>query len=686
LRKYLCILLIITVLTGGDAFCADSPFTYPSNWGGTGLMETPTARVLEAGKFRVGVSYVDPYIYYYGAISPFKGLEIDGRVTEILDTDTSSDPTWAEYGNYKDKAFDIKYQFLPEGKYTPALAFGVMDPHGTRIFTSQYLVASKQIFPFDFTIGVGNGRFGKRPIDDDKEFGLEIFTDPKQWLKDAQVFGGVQFTPHPKISFMVEYNPIRYDKQITDPAQSKHFKNYDDSFLHRLNYGIRIMPFDWTEIDLSYQRGEQIGVNVSFAFTLGRPILPIFDAPYIEKQELMDSPLAQRISRGLYESGFYDIGVSVSGSNIWVVAANDRYFYTPRAIGVMVNLINRMLPEDINQIYLIITERGIPVVQFSTQRQDVNYYQEQVFSPGEYLYLAKTDTDVYQTPEAKHNYKRYIFYGIKPELNALINDPSGFLKLRAGASGWIGINPWRGASLVAGIAAYPLNDVSSSNKPLSIPVRSDFVEYMDNNMLLSLLMFEQIEKFKYEIYGKVGAGLLEVQYAGLDAELAVPLFKGRIYTGVSGSLVKKRDVSNPVKLNNNDWDDHYKTAFFNARLNIPELDAYLDVKAGRFLAGDKGARVTVAKNFNGVVLSAWYSFTDTSVFSDPYNRGYHDKGIAISIPLRLFLGRDSRVAYDFAISPWTRDVAQDIYHRTSLFDFIGRNSKIYLDKDKEMFE
>lgn len=66
-----------------------------------------------------------------------------------------------------------------------------------------------------------------------------------------------------------------------------------------------------------------------------------------------------------------------------------------------------MLPENMDQINLILTERGIPIVQFSTQRQDVNYYQEQVFSPGEYLYLTKTDTDIYQTPEAKQNYKRY---------------------------------------------------------------------------------------------------------------------------------------------------------------------------------------------------------------------------------------------------------------------------------------
>ena len=112
----------------------------------------------------------------------------------------------------------------------------------------------------------------------------------------------------------------------------------------------------------------------------------------------------------------------------------------------------------------------------------------------------------------------------------------------------------------------------------------------------------------------------------------------------------------------------------------------VDVKAGKFLAGDKGARITVSKSFHGVVISAWYSFTDTSVFSDSYNRDYHDKGISISIPLRLFLGRDSRTVYDYAVSPWTRDVAQDVVHRTSLFDFIGRNTVLHLTKDREMLQ
>ena len=47
-----------------------------------------------------------------------------------------------------------------------------------------------------FTIGLGNGRFGKRPLPASNEgIKAEIFTEPKQWLKDSQLFWGIQFSP-----------------------------------------------------------------------------------------------------------------------------------------------------------------------------------------------------------------------------------------------------------------------------------------------------------------------------------------------------------------------------------------------------------------------------------------------------------------------------------------------------------
>jgi hypothetical protein len=35
------------------------------------------------------------------------------------------------------------------------------------------------------------------------------------------------------------------------------------------------------------------------------------------------------------------------------------------------------------------------------------------------------------------------------------------------------------------------------------------------------------------------------------------------------------------------------------------------------------------------------------------------------------------------LSPWTRDVGQDVNQYESLFDFIGRNVKLFFDKDSK---
>ena len=675
-------LLALFFFPQGLAFAADTPFTSPNNWGATGLMETPTARVLENGKFRVGVGYIDPYLFYYGAVSPLRGLEIDGHITEHLGVPTTG-PGWDKYGNNKDKYIGLKYQFLREGKYWPAMALGIMDPQGTRIYGGQYLVMSKQVFPFDFTIGLGNGRFGKQPLPSSNEtIKVELFQDPRQWWSDAQFFGGVEFHPTSKLSFMVEYNPIKYDKQTHDPVQAKYFK---DPVPSKINVGMRYKPFDWAQFDLSYQRGNQFGANLALSFNLDNQFIPIFDMPYKEQDQYRTNPLAERISRGLYLSGFRDIGVKISGPEIWVQAANVRYFYNMKAMGVLMKVLDQLLPPDIRQIHIVLTERGIPMIGFSTLRDDLHAFETEVFKVPDLLSLSQLQTDVYSTPDTKILHRRYFDYGIKPEFQTFLNDPSGFFKGKAGAAAWVSLEPWKGANFSVGAEAYAWNDISSSVPPLPNAVRSDIVSYLKKDAALSNLMFEQILKTKYEIYGKIAAGLLEIEYAGLDAEMATTLLGGRILAGVGGSLVKKRDPNNPLKLINDDVNDYYKTAFFNTRLNFQALEMYVDVKAGRFLAGDKGARVTVTKSFlNGVQLAAWYSFTDTSVFTDPYNNGYHDKGISLSIPLRLFLGRDSRTLYTYSISPWTRDVAQDIGHRTALFDFIGRNTNRFVHKDSPM--
>ncbi len=666
---------IFFILFPFPLLASDEPFTGASNTGGTGLMEIPTARVIKENSYRFGVSQVYPYRRYYVNISPFKGTEIYGGVTEILDLKMRS-PGWSGYGNYKDKVINFKVQILPEGKYIPALAIGIMDPHGTRLYPSQYVVASKQIWPFDFTVGFGNGRFGKRPLPPQGEgVKIEMLQETKQWLKDSQFFWGVEFAPSEKFSLMFEYSPIKYHKQTNDPAQAKHFR---DPVPSPYNFGLRLKPYKWLELDVSYQRGKQIGLNLSMNFNIGRPLIPIYDPPYVESQEAKNLPTYERLALALYNLGFININIDIKENQLWIEAENTKYYYNTKAIDVILRNIVPILDEKIHTINITLTERGIPLFRFTTTREDAIDFLREKLTVKEFLYLSTITTDVTQTLDTPKSYVKAFRYGIKPSLQTFLNDPSGFFKYRFGVSAWLSYNLWDGTSLVTAVETYPINNISSVNKPLSIPVRSDIADYKNKKVSLSKLMLEQIYKMPKEIYLRGAVGLLEVQYAGIDVEIAKPLFDGRVLIGLSGSVVKKRDPNDPFEFKS---DQIYKTAFVNTRIHFPEQEVAIDLKTGRFLGGDKGVRITVSKFINGVIISAWYSFTNTSVFRDEFNRGYHDKGIAVTIPIRLFRGSDSRTTYSYALSPWTRDVAQDIEHHTNLFDFISRNTKIYLDKD-----
>jgi hypothetical protein len=276
--------------------------------------------------------------------------------------------------------------------------------------------------------------------------------------------------------------------------------------------------------------------------------------------------------------------------------------------------------------------------------------------------------------------RRRFDYSLKPSFEAFLNDPSGFFKYRVGLAGSLSAFPWRGGTALLGVEGYPLNNVSTSNAPLSIPIRSDVAEYKGEKVALGRLLFDQVIATRDPVYFRAAAGMLETMFGGVDAEVALPLWNGRILAGASGSVVRKRAVDDPFRFRGN---DNYHTSLLQGRLNAPEIDAAIDVKWGRFLAGDRGVRVAFSKFVRGVTLSAWYSATDTDVFKDPFNRGYHDKGISVEIPIRLFTGRDSRTAYRYSLSPWTRDVAQDIDRHLPLFDRIGRNAGVLLDRDRE---
>ncbi len=639
---------------------------------------------MKENTFRLGAGQIYPYRYYYGTIGLFDRLEINGRVTEVIGVKGFAGQTGSTYGDYKDKAIDLKYQFWREGKYSPALSIGIMDPQGTRVYPGQYIAASKQIYPFDFTLGLGNGRFGSKPLPSSGD-GLraEIVTSPHEWATDARPFWGIQFSPSEKYSLMMEHNPIKYNIQTADPAQPRYFLRP----VHLpYNFGFRWRPLTWTEIDLTYQRGHEIGLAFSMLFDIGQPLIPVYDKPYKETPHVAAMAAPERMEAALREQGFSDIGIVETSETLTSRAQNDKYFYSMRAMGVVMKTVMPLIAPSTEQVRITLTQNGLPVFRVETTPADIRDLYSGRMTYHEFFRRSKIVTDIEDAPDIPTKGRRPLTPGWKPSFETLLNDPSGYFKYRLGLEGWLAYHPWQGASLVSALQTYPVNNISSSNIAPSEAVRSDIYAYKQRDVGLDRLMFDQVWKPAANAYARFAAGLLEIEYAGIDAEVAMPLTNGRFLVGLQASLVKKRDPGNVFALKTYDVKQYYDVEFFNARLNIPEADMAVDLKMGRFLGSDFGARVTLIKYIRGVTLFAWYSFTDTTVFKDPNNRGYHDKGIGVVIPIRLFDGTDSRSAYSYALSPWTRDVAQDIDRYRNLFDVIGRDTKIYLQRERSMAE
>ena len=472
----------------------------------------------------------------------------------------------------------------------------------------------------------------------------------------------------PWLSLLAEYSPIRYERQTTDPAQKKYFPAAVRS---PFNVGARVKPLQWLEIAASWQRGNELGVSASVAFDIGRPLVPIHDPTYRETVEVSRAPLQDRIATALAEAGFSDIAVSGDGFTLRVDAQNDRYFFAPRAVEVLLSTIAPFVPPDVEYVRVQLKDNGIPVAEAAVSASALSGTGGGFFPTDRIRAAAGFRSANFEAPIGPTTYRRRFDYSLKPSFETFLNDPSGYVKYRLGLSASLFAYPWRGGTAVVGLEGYPVNTVSTSNVPISHPIRSDTAEYKKEQVSLGRLLFDQVFATREPAYFRAAAGMLETMFGGVDAETALPLWNGRILAGASGSVVRKRAPEDPFGFRGG---GNFRTALLQGRLNVPEIDAAIDVKAGRFLAGDKGVRVALSKFVRGVTLSAWYSATGTSMFTDSFNRGYHDKGISVDIPIRLFTGQDSKTAYRYGLSPWTRDVAQDIDRYRPLFDVIGRNA------------
>ncbi|HWR44336.1 YjbH domain-containing protein [Sporomusa sp.] len=139
-----------TILAAVALLLAAAPvYAAPSINGSTGIINTPSADVLQEGQFSLGYYHLKEGGVGSFNISLANKLEV-GVAGFRYDSDSNK-----ENQTY----FNAKYGLVPETVLTPGLAIGIEDA-GNRDKRTYYAAASKAL-PFGFRIhaGVGDGRY-----------------------------------------------------------------------------------------------------------------------------------------------------------------------------------------------------------------------------------------------------------------------------------------------------------------------------------------------------------------------------------------------------------------------------------------------------------------------------------------------------------------------------------------------
>lgn len=659
----------------------------------TGLWNMPTARVLPDWDLRLGYGRAEPFRYYGGAIGLLDRLEFHGQFTEVSTLAGFADAP--EYGYYKDRAAGARLVLWKEDEIFPQIAAGAFDATGTGIFVQRYLVASKRYGKFDFTLGAGQGVLagevssigGSLDVGAGQDPGLKfLFSGPGRTTK---LFGGVEYDLTSNLTFSTEYSQINRRNLFGYSDKQGHIVK-DPASRWPVNVGVKYHSEN-LQANLAVLRGNTLAAGVQFAFPmkLGSALgwkktprlTPGISLKY-RARHADNEELAKIVAEELKKQGFADVGVVCGDSAIWVEFANNRHLEVARSFGHVADTIDTFAPPRIGTFYVNQTKHRQVVQSFKLPRESFRAFMEQRLEAEDFQYIADLSlSPMNNWRDFNHagHVGRYqaatqdlFSYSIKPKVQTFLNNKEGFFKHRGVIGLSAGLKLWKGARIVVGSEFVLFNQFDELEWEAleSDSVRTDSGDYQSrSDPRLTELAFEQYLTAAGQIQNRLSAGIFDRSFAGVGYENFRYFNDGLWGIGLESEFVRKRDVKDNFMLRDEPgMDKWFYTAFLNLYAQLwPEQGLEGGLKIGRFLAGDPGVRIDLRRSFKYFTVGAWYTKTDTDIFTNPKNKVAEGKGVYIRFPLAVFRDIDVPGFLRYAITSFTRDQGQLVSQPSSLY-------------------
>lgn len=632
-----------------------------SDFGTTGLVDIPTARMSSDGTLTATAAIQSRTNSYAISYQPFPWLETTFRYT--------GDNDFFHY----DRNYEAKIRLWSEGDYLPEMAVGIRDLVGTGVWGSEYVVASKEVGDFDVTLGMGWGRLAGKGdfenpmtlISDSFETrssfegrGGELSTGTFFSGKEVGLFGGVSYKiPDLPLTAIMEYNPDQY---------SREYKRGGPKPKSPITAAVKWDALPNVALTLSRQHSQEWGLELSA--TLDSKSLPAKPKNRVFRSSL-DYPI-DALPSGISPSSWYDTllyDVERSGillleatiddaaQSATIVMGNLAYPVWADAVSTMVNLADLHLPININTFNIIVEEEGHRLHSIVMRRPSLTYgkmgqlvEREIRLQPAKRLGFVQHRTDFVQ---------KKVFFDINLANRMQLFDPDDPLRYQVYTK--VGMRlalpkSWL-LSGAYGIDIYNNFDESTRTSNSVLPrVRSDVVKYLtEGDTGLDSLYVEKRGTVLRDIHYRAFAGVLESMYSGIGGEALFQPHQSRVAFGLSANWVRQRDYDKSF--------DHldYKTttAFASLYWASPFYNFDAAIHAGKYLAKDVGATIEVRRTFhNGWSIGLWATKTDVS--AEDFGEGSFDKGMYFKIPFNGLFGTSNRSNFSTRIRPIQRDGGQ----------------------------
>ncbi len=671
-----------------------------SNYGYTGLLEMPSARFMDGGALKFGISASYPNEYTFIVASPFSWFEAGYRYSEIK---TEKYGPFAYSGNQtlKDKGFDIKIRVLEESFYLPNVAIGIRDMGGTGLFSGEYLVGSKKFGFLDLSMGIGWGMLAadsniRNPlISLDERFGIRsselqqggVF-NLEDWFSGGRsaLFGGIEYS-FPKRGFNLK---LEYD--TSSPGWG--FNRSPVEVKSRFNVGLTRPLGNLIDLGLSFERGSQ----VRFTFVIKgnysqKGLVPKLETPknviplnseQKEQVNLNKEILYRSLNKGLREESIYIQGATYNENTLDVVISQVKFRSYPRAAGRAARIASALSPDDVENINIFLMNGDTEVGSIKLNRNEFDKVINKKSSDSELLYRSSlegtTGIPQYKQTEFKPtiNFPE-VMWSMSPALRHQIGGPEAFYLGQI----WWKINSSivfrRGLSLdtTLGIDLYNnFKDFKNASISTLPHVRSDIQEYLSqgkNNIARMKLTY--IWSPYKDLFAKLDAGILEEMFGGYGGEVYYRPFKSNFSAGLTMHKVKQRGFKQRFKFR------EYETVTGHLGLyyDLPQ-GVHAQLLIGKYLAGDKGATLDLSRRFKtGFTLGIFA--TKTNLSAEEFGEGSFDKGFYFAIPTDLFYISHEPGFISFGLHPLTKDGGAILKHHNSPYALFGDTSESSLLRD-----